>query len=700
MADLEDLQGVIEANAGTITRAEDMDTGLDPANESLVKAWTEKIQAAKKFWERKFDNMRDDMMFARGKQWGTNSKDDRYRANIVQRHIQQRTSALYARNPKFIARRRDTMDFAMWDESATSLQGAYAQAQMGDMMAAQMLQDAMEGMQHRQLVTKVGKTLEIVFKHQLSEQIPPFKTQAKQLVRRAITCSVGYVKLGYQRAMQIRPEDAEKITDVREQIATLERIAADLGDDKLEDTDQEVARLRHILADLEQKPMIVEREGLVFDFPSSTSIIIDPVCRLLKGFIGASWVAQEYLLTPDQVKEIYGIDLKGASYTMYRQNGEKRGIKGLGSSEDKDAMVCVWEIYSKSDRLMYVVADGYCEFLQPPAEPPVKLERFWPFFDLAFNELEDPDDIYPPSDVELLRPMQEEYNRARQGLREHRHANRPKTAVPKGMLDDEDKTKLQSHPANAVIELNALQPGQKISDVLQAMEGPRISSDLYDTSSFMQDVQFVVGSQEANLGGTSGATATEVSVAEGTRFSSIQSNVDDLDDFLSDLARSAGQVLLHEMNAETVQKIAGRGAVWPELSMQDIADELVLEIEAGSAGRPNRAAEIQNFERLAPLLMQLPGISPEWLVKQAVMRLDDRIDLTEAVAAGAQSIIAQNAMAQQQQLADLSGSPANAPGAQGMEGMNRMPRPAVSEGTANMEGLPPGVAAVDSANFG
>jgi len=678
MAGMEDLQQVIEANAGSLLRADEQ-TQEDQSRANLVGEWVSKIQAAKKHWGDKFNAMRDDMSFARGHQWSKSKKDDRYRANIVQRHIQQRTASLYARNPKFVATRRETMDFEVWDGSSASLQSAYAGAQMGDAASMQMLQDFTAGLQRRQMLDRIGKTMEIVFKHQLTEQIPPFKTQMKQLVRRTLTCAVGFVKLGYQRAMQMRPEDAEKITDVREQLATLERIAADAGENKIEDTSAEITRLRLILQDLENRPLLVEREGLVFDFPSSTSIIVDPACRLMKGFVGAGWVAQEYLLTVDQVKEIYKVDLASTSYTRYRRDGEKRGFNELGSDQPIDAMVCVWEIYSKADRLMYVVADGYKEFLEQPAEPPVKIDRFWPIFDLSFNELEDPNDIYPPSDVELLRPMQEEYNRARQGLREHRHANRPKTAVQRGLLDDEDKAKLQNHPANAVIEMNALQPGAKISDVLQPIEGPRISPDLYDTGAALQDVQLVVGSQEANLGTTSGATATEVSVAEGTRSSNIQSNVDDLDDFLSILARSAGQVLLQEMSAETVKKIAGRGAVWPELSMQEIADELTLEIEAGSSGRPNRAAEIQAFERMAPLLMQIPGISPEWMAKQAVQRLDDRIDFTAAIAAGVQSIMAMNRMKQ-----IGTGDPATDPNAQGGAGGQGVPSPTASEDTQNM----------------
>ena len=49
---------------------------------------------------------------------------------------------------------------------------------------------------------------------------------------------------------------------------------------------------------------------------------------------------------------------------------------------------------------------------------------------------------------------------------------------------------------------------------------------------------------------------------------------------------------MREMSLPSVQKIVGIGAVWPELSREEIANEVLLEIEAGSMGRPNQAQEI------------------------------------------------------------------------------------------------------------
>jgi hypothetical protein len=232
---------------------------------------------------------------------------------------------------------------------------------------------------------------------------------------------------------------------------------------------------------------------------------------------------------------------------------------------------------------------------------------------------------------------------------------------------------------NEVIQLNSLQPGQDVGTIIQQVKPVPLDAGLYDVAPLMEDMFRVVGSQEANLGGTTGSTATEVSVAESSRMSSLGSNVDDLDDFLTDLCKAAGQVLLLNMDPMTATKIAGPGASWPTLSSQDVADELMLEVAAGSSGRPNKAAEIANFERLAPTIMQIPGIDPSWFAKEAIRRLDDGLDLTEAIKAAIPSIVAQNAMQQAQETA--MGEPA----LQGAAGALNTPTP-----TASAPGAPVG----------
>lgn len=624
----------------------------------LVKTLLKKVKDAEKFHEPAFKRMLRNMELTyRGytEEWA----EDQYSANIIQRHVQQRTAALYAKNPKAAAKRRDRLDYRVWDGDAEKLQMAMATVdearnmmQEPPMASLMLVQDYTEVQKRRDRLERIAKTLECLFEYYMAEAEPSFKGQMKSLVRRVITTGVGYVKLGFQRDMERMPEIAAKIADITARLDHLRRISSEMAEGEIAKDDPEAEELMLSLKALHDEPMMIVREGLVFDFPECDAIIVDPLCRQLRGFVGARWIAHKLFLTPEEVKEIYGKDLKDIGYTTYDQKGRSSDTKSSRNTARKaladpesqnNPLACVYELYDKPSGLKYVMVDGGKDFLEEPASPPCQLQSFWPVYALVFNETEHKHQLYPKADVELMEAMQAEYNRARQGLREHRRANRPKYAVPAGVLEEEDKAKLQSHPANAVLELQALATGQKVSDVLQPVQMIGIDPNLYEVKTIFDDVQIVVGSQEANFGGVSNATATETSIAESARTSALGAQVDELDSFMSDIARSAGQILLQQMSAEQVKKIAGEGAVWPELTAQDIQEEIFLEIEAGSTGKPNKAAELRNMERILPYLIQIPGIKPEWLAKEVLKRMDDKLDIGEALVEGMQSIVAMNA---------------------------------------------------------
>lgn len=666
---------------------------------ALVSEVQSRVENAKAYHNKAFKQMRSDMKAAYNGFKDSEWDDHRYVANILQRHVQQRTAALYAKNPKPVARRRERLEYQMWDGEEETLSNAYAMvagAQQTGMEpppdAIAMIQDYEGVQQNRKMLDKVAKTLEILFNYYMAEQEPSFKSNMKALVRRVITCGVGFVKVGYQRDMDRSPEVSAKISDVQAQIDMIRRIAGEAAEGEVSDDDAQMEELMLSMNALMEEPMVLIREGLIFDFPEVDSIIVDPQCRQMRGFVGAKWIAHEMYLTPNEIKEIYDVDIKD-DYLTYDLRGRKNDPDNTYQQafqnphydpskniDNSKSLALVWEVYDRQAGLMYVVCDGHKDFLKEPTAPPVKTETFWPFHALVFNECETKDILYPPSDVKLLLPMQHEYNRARQMLREHRRANRPKYAAPAGMLEEQDKAKLQSHPANALIELQALATGQKVNDVIQPVGMIGIDPNLYEVSTIFDDVQLVAGQQEANYGSMSKGTATETSIAESSRMSALGAQVDELDSFMSDICRSAGQVLLTEMSMEQVQRVVGPGAVWPELSREQIMAEVFLEIEAGSTGKPNKAQELQNIERIIPFLIQIPGIDPVFLGKELLKRLDDKLDLAEAIAEQIPSIVAMNQMQGMQAQAGDSGSPSQ----QGGQGAMNAPRPGGSGGS-----LPP-----------
>jgi len=663
------------SSAPAPTSAGEEKAPVSMARQAQVATWISRVTADKKKWAYAYKRMRNDMTFARGKQWPNQEEnDDRYVANLTQRHIAQRVAALYAKNPTAVAKRRDTLDFAIWDGDMQSVMQAQEVLSVPEMagtqqamQAMQLLQDVQQGQQRRKQLDAIAKTLETVYAYEVGQQLPVFKKAMKRVVRRTVTTGVGYVKLGYHRLYEYDPADVEKITDVSEQLAHLQRLTTELADDKIDETSAQMEELKQMLTSLQNNAEMVTREGLDFDYPDATSIIPDSRCKSLHGFVGARWLTQEFLLSPDDVKEVYKVDL-GQQFTAYDAKGANHA-EGQEDSQKK-GQACVWEIYDKSSGLVFVVCDGHSDFLIEPAAPKIKLEQFWPIFTLIFNDVEDEKDIYPPSDVALMRDMQVEHNLSRQRLREHRDANRPKHVTSKGSFSEEDKGKITQSSAHTVVELDGLAPGENISAKLQPLPHNPIDPNLYETNSSYEDILKTLGSQEANMGGSSGATATETSIAESSRLSSIGSNVDDLDDFLTDIAANASHILLEEMDEATIMEIAGPGAAWPVWSASQVARDLWLEIKAGSSGRPNRSAEIQNFERMAPYLMQIPGMQPKWLAEQAIERLDDRLDLKDAFLEGMPSITAMNSQTQAG-----TGDPASDPNAQGGQGGNNAEAP-------------------------
>lgn len=662
---------------------------IGESEKNLVGELVKWARETREYRAQRFAKMRRDMKFVRpGRQW-RNARDQnlsdtdtdssiysaKYEANITQRHVQQRVAALYAKNPKIVAKRRKRMDFTLWDGDQKTLMDAMQRAQGNPQMGIPpaptpedmaLFDDIKQGMDRRKMLDRIAKTLEILYTYYMQEGEPNFKLQAKQLIRRVEACGVGFVQLGFQRVMGENTEILNKIRDDENRIKYLETLAADLEDQKLEETQAQIEELKTGLTTLQGQQQIVLREGLVFDFPGATDLLVGKECRQLKGFIGAKRVAREYHYTKMQVKELFKIDL-GANYQQYLPTKTwERTDRDLSTN-----VCCVWAIWDANTKQVYYVCDGYPGFLKMPGGPEVDVESFFPFWVLSFNDIEDPDDIYPPSDVELVRPMQLEYNRAREGLREHRIANKPGYVAAKGMLDDTSKLALQNHESSEIIELNI--PAEAVKEIdkyLSVRPAAPIDAPVYDTEYIFTDFQRVAGDQAANLGGTSGATATEASIAETSRVSSLQSCIDDLNDFLSAIARAGGQILLSEMSIDQVKEIAGPGAVWPELSREEIAKEIFLEIEAGSSGRPNKALEIANMERLAPFLVQLKGLKPDWLLKQMMTRLDETTDLEDAFDITLPSMVAQNTLdaGSGPQPQASTGNPATDPNQQGQQG--------------------------------
>jgi hypothetical protein len=652
-----------------------------PERAAQVKKWLGDIKKAEKKYEPRFKQMRENMRIART---GAVDKWDSktfYTVPIIGRHINQAVASLYAKNPRVAVKRKERLLSTVWDGTVQSLQMAMQALAMNpmDMASAQVLADAQQAKMHQQMLDKVCKTAELVLGYYWNEPALSFKEQLRAAIRRAKVCGVAYIELNFQRQMEPAHERTGDFSPHQQQIQHFEANLGDYVDGKLNDNDPRVDELATQLSKMQNDPEVIVREGPLYDFPSATNVIPDPKFRSLKGFVGCDWLATKRLMSPAKVKEIYKVDIS-EQFSAYKPDGtdvtDRSYVEGEESKER--GMACVYEVQDKATGTYFTVCDGYKDYLKEPTAPVPAIERFWKTYTLVFNEaeVEDGEDRFPPGDPELLRHAQRDYNTSRQGLREHRRANRPKYFSRRGTLEQQDKDNLAEAEANAIIEVNSADGPP--SSVLEAWKPVPIDPGVYDTTPYMEDVLRGVGSQEANVGGTSGDTATESSIAEGSRLLAIQAQVEELDEMMTELARGTLQALMLELDPMTVQEVAGPGAVWPELTKDQIYKEIDVEVKAGSSGRPNRAAELASMERALPFLIQIPGINPMALARKYSELLDISVD--ELVIEGMPSIQAINSMAGKAMAgAQATGDPRSDPNQQGGEGQDNAPDPQQNE---------------------
>jgi hypothetical protein len=658
----------------------------EPSRAKLVESLNKWCKDEREFWKPVFDRIREEQRFSAGKQWPINytpntDMQEPYVGDVVQQMINRKTAGLYAKNPSPEAVLTERMNFAVWDGEQETIENAHAiLSQFAEVMpqaqqlAAQgvpvpapppqvdqakaILDDYNQGMDEKKLLGKVADTATLLIKQQWNSQSPDFMVCAKQAVTRIITSRVAFVKVMYKRDSETLPTEsantmdfASKLASLKQQLTQIEQDIVGADDAKVEEANLLKASIEKQIADMPKPEEAFGEEGVVFDWLSATSVIVDRHCRSLREFVGAHRVAHELLLSVEECEAKFSVNLRDTGAKVYTEDGQGYVQQESRSHIDDDpdtfnkAKVCVWHIEDKDTGISYVVCDGVKDFLKEPEVNEPEVNRFWSIVAITFNcqevEINKPDmdvTIYPRSDVRLAMPMQRDINTAGEGLREHRVANRPAWIGVKSKFastaGENDLNKLsRPRAAHNVMMLEALNSGEKIADFIQPLPTKEIDPKMYDTSPSSQAMMLSTGQQPSDIGTQRpDEKATGQNIAAAARATSEASNIDDLNFGFSTLAQMTWEMLIQEMPEPVVKKLVGRGATWPVINREDIAEAIYFQVEAGSMGPPNQQAEIQKIQVLAPQLISIfaaMGKSPEPLLKLVIKAWDVKIDVDE-----------------------------------------------------------------------
>ena len=583
----------------------DQQREISAEEKALVRDWNKRIEAALSRVEKDFKRFEKNRKLLLGRGENQEGQKTEIRANLFFANMAALLPQVYAKDPEYSAQ----------ISSATPSE-------------------------QQRLIRKFADTSEKALTKCLVQDAN-LKKQAKKLLRSAYATSIGWWKLSWQEDRRKDPIILNKIKDTQDNIDRIEMLLKELEDPQLcANEELTLAELKQTLAGLETQQEVTVARGLALDFVMSEDVLpIDEGVRTVSDYLNAGAIGHRVWMTPDQYESRFGYKpTKAKSYS------EKPGgvITADNVDKEKASLLCVWEVWSQLDNRIYYVCIGEEGFCEEPKSPDWTGKRWYPFFLLAFNEVDG--SFYPLSDIELTEKLVEEYNQNREDFVRDRQGALPINIVRKGgALTDDDLNKLKNRQGSDLVLVEGV-PGTPLQNDIFSGSLANLNAQNYDTAPARQDMEMLIGGGDAARGAVLKAkTATEAEiVSQGLRGRSAERQ-DTLEDVLNELGPYALEILLRKMDETEIQAICGPDSVWPAMSIDEIFNLVSIQVRGGSTGKPDRLQEQDRWTKLLPVIQNaiekvatLREAGQEALAnavieltRETLRRFDERVDIEQ-----------------------------------------------------------------------
>ena len=426
------------------------------------------------------------------------------------------------------------------------------------------------------------------------------KKRGKAAVRGALTSTIGFVKVIYQINYKDDPIIRNRINDTQDNIERINLLLkeTDPEDAQCAEHEAKLFELNQQVSALEKQVEIVASEGLVVDvLRVDDLIILDSSVRDIDDFDQSDCNVHKIKMTVGAFKRQFGKEPPRGSNTYILEDCENKDDKDF---DGDDKMIVVYEAWSMSDLTVYTLCEGAQEYIRPPYQPTTLGQKWYPFFGLQLRRVEGKK--YPQSFVEQLIELQDEYNTMRTNAKEHRRKNLPVRVFNKsaGITDEEIQAVNNRTIQTDVIGVTADNP-EKFKDQLASFPEIPFNPAMYDPSGILYDMERVGNTQDAAVGAIRKAkTATEAEIAASGQQGRASESLDVVEDWLSEIATYAAQLLLQNVPETIIKKKFGENAVWPTMAKKELFELVNVTIRAGSTSKPNKMRERDQWIQLLP----------------------------------------------------------------------------------------------------
>lgn len=529
------------------------------------------------------------------------------------------------------------------------------------------------------------------------------KKAARKAVRSSLSVGPGWLKVIMTHETRKDPEVKAKLNDLEDNMQRLVAKQKELqeGDLDADETIVAIEDLKLLQISLQGKLEVAHRFGLAIDFVQADDMQISIDVPDITDYLDADWNGNEIYIRVDEVlarfprlkstdidnvaeyyqrvekrqdEDGYGDTAHADSPSPY---GRFRPSTAPGNSDDDIAFARVIEIWDKRDNHVKTIIDGVGRWAVTPYPPPYATSRFYPYFLIAFFEVDGT--RHPQSLSDRLEKLQNEYASKRSNSRLAAERSVPGVLFDQQGISEADMRKIEGAVSQEYVGLSPVK-GDDIRKLFAEKPIGKADPAIYDTTATVRDMERVSGVQEAQTSAvTVGKTATEAKIQQGGFASRTSADRDGVEEMLQDMAEYTTELSLQALPIEFVQRLAGPKAFWPiGMDPEDIITFVEVEIEAGSTGKPDDENLRQSWSVLLPLITQTMSQIQQAqfmgnipladaliaVLRETFKRLDERINIDQFIPKGA--------------LPDLTGV-AGVPGTKGAE----VPKPVGNAADAN-----------------
>lgn len=441
-----------------------------------------------------------------------------------------------------------------------------------------------------------------------------FRTPFRHATKDSLIIGHGWVKTGYKFAEREHPKSADELAKEFSQMVdeadTYAQSNPEIADEL--PTDEEIE------ANLEETKVVVVEDRPFIERISPFDMFIDPEATCMDD---ATWIAQRIIRPIEEVK----------SDKRYRQSVRRKVTADavvradwMSPEERKKRdgdidRVTVWEFYDLKANTICVFTEGESDYLVEPRPIPFS---FGHPFELISN-YEIPDNFYPLGDLEMIEAVQQELNKTRSQMMNHRKKYGRKYLFRSAALSPEGREGLESNYDNVAIEV--VDDNMPLQDIILPVPITPMSSDLYQYSDIVEgDIAQISGVNEYQRGGSSEMkrTATEAAMVQDAANSRSADKLAIIEVAIGRIANKVLKLAQQYMTGEQVARVVGADSkqLWIPFDWEDIKGDFDFTVEGGSTQPQNDTARRQQaiamMNSLGPMIGQV--IDPMAIAKHVL----------------------------------------------------------------------------------